>query len=95
MEEAGVPEAAGDATPPTACAPDERLRGVVDAGGVVEEAAEARGVGEAEALERTVDRLRERFGAYSLQRCTMLQDRKLTGLNPKDDHVIHPVSYFR
>ena len=51
--------------------------------------------GEAEALERTVDRLRERFGAYSVQRCAMLQDRKLTGFNPKDDHVIHPVSYFR
>ena len=48
-----------------------------------------------EALERTVDSLRERFGAYSVQRCVLLQDGKLTGFNPKDDHVIHPVSFFR
>lgn len=32
---------------------------------------------------------------YSLQRCTMLFDRKLTGFNPKDEHVIYPVSYFK
>jgi DNA polymerase-4 len=51
--------------------------------------------GEAEALERTIDAIRQRFGAYSIQRCAMLQDRKLTGFNPKDDHIIHPVSFFR
>lgn len=50
---------------------------------------------EAEALEKTIDSIRQRFGAYSVQRCTMLQDRKLTGFNPKEDHVIHPVSFFR
>lgn len=49
----------------------------------------------AEALERAVDALRQRFGPYSVQRCTMLQDRRLTGFNPKDDHVIHPISFFR
>ena len=49
---------------------------------------------EQEVLERTVDRLRERFGPYCIQRCALLLDGKLTGFNPKDDHVIHPVSYF-
>ena len=48
-----------------------------------------------EILERTVDRLRERFGAYCVRRCTLLEDERLTGFNPKDDHTIHPVSFFR
>ena len=47
-----------------------------------------------EGLESAIDKIRQRFGQYSLQR-TMLFDRKLTGFNPKDEHVIHPVSYFR
>ena len=50
---------------------------------------------EQEELERTVDRLRERFGPYCVRRCALLQDGRLTGFNPKDDHVIHPVSFFR
>jgi len=49
----------------------------------------------AESLAQTIDCLRERFGHYSVQRCSMLLDRDLTGFNPKDDHVIHPVSYFK
>ncbi len=48
-----------------------------------------------EVLERTVDRLRERFGPYCVRRCALLEDERLTGFNPKDDHVIHPVSFFR
>ncbi|MGI6686367.1 MAG: DNA polymerase IV [Bacillota bacterium] len=47
-----------------------------------------------EDLEKTVDTLRKRFGHFSIQRGMMLGDRKLTGLNPKDDHVIHPVGFF-
>ncbi len=50
---------------------------------------------EIEDLERTIDTLRKRFGHYSVQRCAMLLDRQLTGFNPKDDHTIHPVSYFK
>jgi DNA polymerase IV len=45
-------------------------------------------------LESTVDKIRERFGHFSIQRALMLADRKLTGLNPKDEHVIYPLSYF-
>lgn len=48
----------------------------------------------AENLAFTVDDLQKRYGHYSIQRCSMLLDRKLTGFNPKD-HVIHPVSFFR
>lgn len=48
-----------------------------------------------DALEKCIDALRGRFGHYSVQRCAMLQDRRLTGFNPKDDHVIHPVSFFK
>ncbi|HHT62082.1 MAG TPA: DNA polymerase IV, partial [Clostridia bacterium] len=47
-----------------------------------------------EDLEKTVDILRKRFGHFSIQRGMMLEDRKLTGLNPKDDHVIHPVNFW-
>lgn len=47
------------------------------------------------ALEKAVDIIRQRFGPYSVQRCVLLQDKRLTGFNPKDDHVIHPVSFFR
>ena len=50
---------------------------------------------EQEQLERTLDRLRERFGPYCVRRCALLQDNRLTGFNPKDDNVIHPVSFFR
>ena len=50
---------------------------------------------EQETLERTLDRLRERFGPYCVRRCALLQDDRLTGFNPKYDHVIHPVSFFR
>jgi len=47
-----------------------------------------------EDLEKTVDILRKRFGHFSIQRGMMLGDRRLTDLNPKDDHVIHPVGFF-
>ena len=48
-----------------------------------------------EVLASTIDNLRKRFGHYSIQRCSMMLDPQLTGFNPKDDHVIHPVSYFK
>ena len=50
---------------------------------------------EQEQLERALDRLRERFGPYCIRRCALLQDERLTGFDPKTDHVIHPISFFR
>jgi DNA polymerase-4 len=48
-----------------------------------------------EDLEHTVDGLRRRFGHFIIQRGIMLRDRKLTNLNPKDEHVIHPETQGR
>lgn len=45
-------------------------------------------------LEFTVDDLRRRFGAQIIGRASLLVDRELTGFYPKDDHVIHPTSFF-
>lgn len=50
---------------------------------------------EKENFEKTIDKLRERFGHNAIQRCSMLFDPGLTGFDPKSDHTIHPVSYFR
>ncbi len=47
------------------------------------------------ALEKTVDVIRQRYGAKSVQRLMMLQDGLLSGFNPKQDHVIFPESYFK
>jgi DNA polymerase-4 len=47
-----------------------------------------------EAIDACVDRIRERFGHYSVQRAVLLEDEGLNA-NPAQDHVIFPVSYFR
>jgi DNA polymerase-4 len=48
-----------------------------------------------EQIEKTVDMLRYRFGHNAVLRASALLDSKLTGFNPKEDHTIHPYSYFR
>jgi DNA polymerase-4 len=48
-----------------------------------------------EQIEKTVDELRYRFGHNAVLRASALLDPKLTGFNPKEDHTIHPYSYFR
>lgn len=47
-----------------------------------------------ESLERTVEDLRRRYGHFIVQRGLMLQDKRLSDLAPKEDHVIFPVSFF-
>lgn len=47
-----------------------------------------------EALERTVDDIRRRFGHFAIGRAVMLKDTGLGAVNPKEDHVIHPVGFF-
>ena len=47
-----------------------------------------------EKLEESIDDLRRRFGYRILQRGIIYEDWKLTGINPKDDHTIHPLNYF-
>ena len=48
-----------------------------------------------ENLAHTIDSLRSRFGHDAILRASCLLDSSLTGFNPKEDHTIHPVSYFR
>lgn len=48
-----------------------------------------------ERLEFTVDSLRRRFGHGIIGRASLLKDPQLTGFNPKDEHIIHPTSFFR
>jgi len=45
-------------------------------------------------LDRTVSSLRKRFGHFCIQRASVAADR-LGAIDPKGDHVIHPVSFFR
>lgn len=48
-----------------------------------------------EALDKAVDEVRRRFGHFSIQRACMLADKPLGGINPKGDHIIHPVGFFK
>ena len=50
--------------------------------------------GQKNKLAATIDTLRRRFGHNAIFRASCLCDPELTKLNPKDDHVIHPVSFF-
>lgn len=45
-------------------------------------------------LESTIDNIRNRFGHFSIQRGIMLIDKDLSKVNPKDDHIIHPVGWI-
>ena len=47
-----------------------------------------------ERLDNAVDRLKARFGTFAVQPAVLLKDRKLSGFDPKNDHIIHPVGYF-
>ena len=48
-----------------------------------------------EILESAVDDIRKRFGHFSIQNGLLLTDKQLSSLNPKDDHTIHPESFFK
>lgn len=45
-------------------------------------------------LEETIDGIRMKFGFSKAKRCAMLLDKKLTNFNPKEDHIVYPVSFF-
>ena len=48
-----------------------------------------------EQLERTVDDIRRRFGHYAIYRAVVEFDPTLKHINPKEDHTIHPIGYFK
>lgn len=45
-------------------------------------------------LEQAMDHLRSRFGYEVIKRGVLLTDPAIGTINPKDDHIIHPVGYF-
>ena len=48
-----------------------------------------------EKIEATLDTLRCRFGHFSVQRAVLLKDRELGSINPKEEHIIHPLAFFK
>lgn len=47
-----------------------------------------------EALERSIDHIRNRYGHFTLQHALMLKDIQLSKLSPKDEHTVYPVGFF-
>ncbi|MEG1523718.1 MAG: DNA polymerase IV [Clostridia bacterium] len=48
----------------------------------------------AEALDKAVDGIRKRYGYDAIGRALLMKDRSIGGVNPQDDHIIHPVGYL-
>lgn len=48
-----------------------------------------------EALDQVMEAIRQRFGPFSIRRCSMKQDMELTDFDPRGEHTIHPVNFFR
>jgi DNA polymerase-4 len=48
-----------------------------------------------EALDRAVDEARRRFGPFAVRRASVMADELLGMFNPKGDHIIHPVGFFK
>lgn len=47
-----------------------------------------------EVIETTVDALKRRFGNYCIQRACQLKSNDLSGFNPHDEHIIHPIGFY-
>lgn len=47
-----------------------------------------------ERLDLAVDEVRHRYGYMSLQRALIYTDPLLAQINPKDDHIVHPIGFF-
>ena len=45
-------------------------------------------------LEKTVDKIRRKYGHEIIQLATIKKDEKLSHLDIKGDHTIHPKSFF-
>ena len=55
---------------------------------------EEREIIQKESLDKTVEDLRARFGAFSIRRGITLTNPKLANLDPKGDHIIHPIGFL-
>lgn len=47
-----------------------------------------------EKIDKAVDNIRARYGYSSIRRAAVQADPLLGKINPKDDHIVHPVGYF-
>ena len=47
-----------------------------------------------ERIDVAVDQLRQRYGYMSVRRALVMADPMLSKINPKDDHIVHPVGFF-
>lgn len=56
---------------------------------------EYRAMEKQERAEAAIDDIRRRYGHFSVQRGIMLTNKRLSALNPKQDHTIHPVSFLK
>lgn len=45
------------------------------------------------ALERTLGGIRQRFGHFAIQRASLISASEFGAINPRDDHLIHPVGW--
>ena len=45
-------------------------------------------------LDRSLDALKRRFGTFCVRPAALMKDPRLSGFNPKEEHIIHPVGYF-
>lgn len=48
-----------------------------------------------EDLERSIDKIRSRYGHYSIQRGIMLMDKNLSHLDPVTEHTIYPEAFLK
>ncbi len=48
-----------------------------------------------EELERSIDKIRNRYGHYAIQRGIMLMDKNLSHLDPISEHTIYPEAYLK
>ena len=46
-------------------------------------------------LDRSLDALKKRFGSFCVRPAALMFDRSLSSFSPKEEHVIHPVGFFR
>lgn len=45
-------------------------------------------------LDRSVDSLKRRFGAFCVRPAFMLKDKELSSFSPKEENIVHPVGFF-
>lgn len=46
-----------------------------------------------ESLNKALDEIKNRFGTFSLAPAVLLKDKRLSGFDPKEDNIIHPVGF--